>query len=140
MVLHYRSDRGRVNALAQEIGEKDSLTVRGDLSKEKDMRAVFVGATRRFGRVRRSQAGPGDMQGEPGLLLRLIPGVEQPLGFILVPGAKTFLLAGLAVFREEDAVVALEQSETRFHYISHLIRLYETAPTSLARRDPVKPS
>jgi 3-oxoacyl-[acyl-carrier protein] reductase len=51
VVLHWRSDRGRVNALAREIGKKDSLTVRGDLSKEDDVRAVFAGATRRFGRV-----------------------------------------------------------------------------------------
>lgn len=51
VVLHYRSNRGRVNALAREIGEKDSLTVRGDLSKEHDVRAVFAGATRRFGWV-----------------------------------------------------------------------------------------
>jgi 3-oxoacyl-[acyl-carrier protein] reductase len=51
VVLHYRSGRSRVNTLAREIGEKDSLTVRGDLSKENDVRAVFAGATRRFGRV-----------------------------------------------------------------------------------------
>lgn len=50
VVLHYRSDRGRVNALAREIGEKDSLIVRGDLSKESDVKAVFAGAIRRFGR------------------------------------------------------------------------------------------
>ena len=51
VVLHYRTDRGRVNALAREIGEADSLIVRGDLSEEDDVRAVFAGATRRFGGV-----------------------------------------------------------------------------------------
>ena len=47
-VLHWQSNRGRVNALAREIGKKASLTVRGDLSKEDDVRAGFAGATRRF--------------------------------------------------------------------------------------------
>jgi len=51
VVLHYRSGRKNIDELARELGADYSFIVRGDLSREADVKHVFAAATKRFGRV-----------------------------------------------------------------------------------------
>lgn len=52
LVLHYRSQAERVQALAEELaGQAECLVVRADLTRETAVRALFAKALKRFGRV-----------------------------------------------------------------------------------------
>ncbi len=51
LVLHYRNQRERVQALETELGDAETLITRADLTKESAVASLFARATRRFGRV-----------------------------------------------------------------------------------------
>lgn len=51
IVLHYRTGRDRAEALRKELGTVDSIAVNADLTKESDVRRLFVTATKHFGRI-----------------------------------------------------------------------------------------
>jgi 3-oxoacyl-[acyl-carrier protein] reductase len=51
VVLHYRTGKKNVEALAREFGQDHALIVRGDLSREADVQRVVASAIRRFGRI-----------------------------------------------------------------------------------------
>jgi 3-oxoacyl-[acyl-carrier protein] reductase len=51
LVLHYNRSKARAIALAADLGRKDTLLARADLSVESDVKRMFHQATKRFGRV-----------------------------------------------------------------------------------------
>jgi 3-oxoacyl-[acyl-carrier protein] reductase len=51
LVLHYRSNRTSVEALQKRLRSTESIVVRADLTKEGDVRRLFAGALKGFGRV-----------------------------------------------------------------------------------------
>ena len=51
LILHYRSGRDRAEALRKELSGAEAIIVRADLTKESDVRHLFVTATKRFGRI-----------------------------------------------------------------------------------------
>lgn len=51
LALHYRTGRGRVSSLQREILDVETLAVGADLSKETEVRRMFSGLLKRFGRI-----------------------------------------------------------------------------------------
>jgi 3-oxoacyl-[acyl-carrier protein] reductase len=51
LVLHYRSNRAGVEALAGKLGSVESIVVRADQAKEAEAQRMFDRALKRFGRV-----------------------------------------------------------------------------------------
>lgn len=51
LVLHYRTSRASVEALQKKFKSTESLIIRADLTKEKDVRRIFSRAMKQFDRV-----------------------------------------------------------------------------------------
>src|SRR5215470_6440828 len=51
LVLHYRTNRANVEALQKKFESTESLIIRADLTKERDVRRIFVRAIKHFDRV-----------------------------------------------------------------------------------------
>lgn len=51
LVLHYQKRRTKAEALRRELSGVETLLVRADLTREKDVRALFNSAAKKFGRV-----------------------------------------------------------------------------------------
>jgi 3-oxoacyl-[acyl-carrier protein] reductase len=51
LVLHYRNNRANAEALQRKVKSADSLIVRADLSKESDVRRMFLQVVKRFEHV-----------------------------------------------------------------------------------------
>lgn len=51
LVLHYRSGQAAVTALQRRLAERETITVRADLTREAGAKQLFTAAQRRFGRV-----------------------------------------------------------------------------------------
>ena len=51
LVLHYRSNRANAEALQRKLKSTESIIVAADLSKEVQVRRMFVRVLKQFGRV-----------------------------------------------------------------------------------------
>jgi len=51
LVLHYRSNKAAVESLQRELSFAESLAVRADLTRERDVARLFAAARKKFGRV-----------------------------------------------------------------------------------------
>ncbi len=51
LILQYRSGRDRAETLRKEQSGAEVISIRADLTKESDVRHLFVTATKRFGRI-----------------------------------------------------------------------------------------
>jgi len=51
LILHYRSGRDRALALQQKLGQVESVALKADLTREREVRRLFVQARKRFGRI-----------------------------------------------------------------------------------------
>jgi 3-oxoacyl-[acyl-carrier protein] reductase len=51
LVLHYRSSRNKAEALRRELSGAETLLFRADLTREKEVQALFNTAVKKFGRV-----------------------------------------------------------------------------------------
>ena len=51
LALHYRAGRGRISSLKREMRDVETLAIGADLSKETEVRRMFSGVLKRFGRI-----------------------------------------------------------------------------------------
>jgi len=51
LVLHYRTSRGNVEALQKQFKSTESMIIRADLTKERDVRRIFTRVIKQFDRV-----------------------------------------------------------------------------------------
>jgi 3-oxoacyl-[acyl-carrier protein] reductase len=51
LILHYRNGRDRALALQQKLEQVESVALKADLTREREVRRLFVQARKRFGRI-----------------------------------------------------------------------------------------